>query len=219
MHTSDGFFECPNVVLATGSWTANILATLGVELPLKVARTEEAWLRMPQVDVVEDEFNMAAAESELETRFRPDPLEMMPVPHPVILDLTRKFRAHCEPHGGRTRIGRLGLKAFEEVQGVEGLPKTASKEFETWARSALSERMPVYSDMDAMGSQATYTTVTSDNRPIVGRVGGIGGLYVVAGFSGSDFHLAPSIGEGIAQMIAGAPVTAFDPEFLSPERF
>ncbi|MEZ5973429.1 MAG: hypothetical protein R3E96_00915 [Planctomycetota bacterium] len=72
--------------------------------------------------------------------------------------------------------------------------------------------------MDAMGSRATYTTVTSDNRLIVGRVGGIAGLYVVAGFSGSDFHLAPSIGEGIAQMIAGAPVTAFD-QVLSPEQF
>ncbi|MEZ5973428.1 MAG: hypothetical protein R3E96_00910 [Planctomycetota bacterium] len=48
--------------------------------------------------VVEDEFNMAAAESELETRFRPDPLEMMPVPHPVILDPTRKF-GRCEPTG------------------------------------------------------------------------------------------------------------------------
>jgi len=41
----------------------------------------------------------------------------------------------------------------------------------------------------------------------------------VTGFSGNDFQLAPSIGEGLAQMILGQPISAIDPEFFSPDRF
>jgi hypothetical protein len=41
----------------------------------------------------------------------------------------------------------------------------------------------------------------------------------VTGFSGLDYTLAPSIGEGLVQMIEGRPVAAFKPDFFSPERF
>ncbi len=79
--------------------------------------------------------------------------------------------------------------------------------------------MPIYKDMGMAGSLAHYTAVSSDHRPIVGPVTGIEGLFMVVGFSGSDFHLAPSIGEGMAQMILGEPVSAFTPEFFSAPRF
>ena len=40
-------------------------------------------------------------------------------------------------------------------------------------------------------------TLTPDRRPIVGPISEIPGLYVATGFSGNDFQLAPSIGEGV----------------------
>ena len=220
VHTSAGFYETPNVVLATGSWTANILATLGIEMPLKVVRTEECSLKMPEVSHADEmEDHLAGSSSDMEARFKPDPLELMPVPHPVILDLSAKFHAHSEPHSGQTRIGRLGLDAFKPVKDLNKLDKTATREFVDWARQALVKRLPIYGDVKTVGSLSHYTTVTQDNRPIVGAVQGVEGLYMVVGFSGSDFHLAPSIGEGMAQMITGEPVTAFDPEFFSGNRF
>ena len=79
--------------------------------------------------------------------------------------------------------------------------------------------MPVYADMADEGGQAAWITLTPDARPIVGAVKEIPGLYVVTGFSGNDFQLAPSIGEGLAQMILGQPISAIDPEFFSPDRF
>ena len=139
VHTNSGFFETPNVVLATGSWTSNILGTLGIEMPLSVVRTEECCLSIPpvsQADEMEDHLDGV----DIESRFRPDPLELMPVPHPVILDLTRKFHAHCEPHSGQTRVGRLGLDAFKPVRNLENLDKQATPEFVKWARAAISER-------------------------------------------------------------------------------
>ena len=45
------------------------------------------------------------------------------------------------------------------------------------------------------------------------------GLWAVTGFSGLDYTLAPSIGEGLVQMILGKPVSAFDPSFFAPDRF
>ena len=157
--------------------------------------------------------------ADIETRFKQDPLELKPVPHPVLLDLSSGFHAHCEPHTDQTRIGRLGQSAFSPVNDLASLDKQASPEFLDWAVSSLGNRMPIYKDMNMAGSLAHYTAVSSDHRPIVGPVQGIEGLFIVVGFSGSDFHLAPSIGEGMAQMILGEPVSAFTPEFFSAARF
>jgi glycine/D-amino acid oxidase-like deaminating enzyme len=41
----------------------------------------------------------------------------------------------------------------------------------------------------------------------------------VTGFSGHGFKLAPSVGEGVAQMVCGEPVSAFDVDFFDPHRF
>jgi sarcosine oxidase, subunit beta len=54
---------------------------------------------------------------------------------------------------------------------------------------------------------------------VIGPVEGVEGLFVVSGFSGHGFKLAPSVGEGVAQMLWGEPVSAFDPAFFEPTRF
>ena len=79
--------------------------------------------------------------------------------------------------------------------------------------------MPVYQDMKDLGGQAAWIPLPPDEIPIVGPIKEIPGLFVVAGFSGNDFHLAPSIGEGMAQMLLGQPVSAFSTDFFSLERF
>ena len=42
---------------------------------------------------------------------------------------------------------------------------------------------------------------------------------MIAGFLGADFGLAPSIGEGVAQMLFEEPVSAFDPKKFRVDRF
>ena len=87
------------------------------------------------------------------------------------------------------------------------------------ARKSVVGRMPIYADLPDVGSQATLITLSPDERPIVGPIKEMPGLYVATGFSGNDFHLAPSIGEGVAQMLLEEPVSAFDPDFFSLDRF
>ncbi len=221
VQTSEGTFHAPNVVLATGPWTPGILSELGIELPLVLARTQETFLRMPEPEIVEeDDLDLAeSSHSGLETRFVLDPLDLMPVAHPVVIDLGQDFHARCEPAHCRTRFGQNNLDGLKEYASLEDLPDSVDPDFAARMRAAVTERMPSYRDLEDLGSQVSWITLTPDRRPIVGPVDAVPGLFVVAGFSGNDFQLAPSIGEGLAQMIVGQPVSAFDPEFFSLRRF
>jgi glycine/D-amino acid oxidase-like deaminating enzyme len=219
VQTDSGTFHAPNVVLATGAWTPRILESLGVTWPLRVMRTEEVFFEMPKVELPEEEDDGMGHEGGFETRFVPDPLETMPVAHPCVIDTRAGFHARCEPLQARTRVGRLGFDQLDEVTDPDQMSADVSGDFHDWARNALAGRLPVYRDMEGLGDSTATVTLTPDGLPIIGPVEEIPGLWVVTGFSGNDFHLAPSIGEGLAQMILGQPVSAFDPAFFSPERF
>ena len=69
------------------------------------------------------------------------------------------------------------------------------------------------------GAQAAWYTLTPDSQAVIGPCPEVDGLFLVSGFSGHGFKLAPSVGEGVAQMLAGEPISAFDAEFFSPSRF
>ena len=216
--TSEGEFRAPNVVLATGAWTKTILAEMGVGMPLRVVRSEEAFLEMPDPPSAE-EAPESTHDVDIETRFRPDPLDLRPAAHPVILDRVNGLHLRCEPKEKRTRLGKLGFDELPEIARPDALEEQVGDELLSWARPKLHERMPIYRDMKDKGGQAAWITLTPDERPIVGPVKEIPGLYVVTGFSGNDFQLAPSIGEGLAQMILEQPVSAIDPAFFSLDRF
>ena len=220
VETSAGTFYAPLIVLATGPWTPFILRNFDIDIPLRVVRAEQHFLKMPQPSRdEEDDLFDSGDSSEFETRFVPDPLDRMPVAHPVLFDLPRDLSMRCEPAESRTRVTRIGFQQVQDVPDPEKLDRSVSPEFVTWARRTVVERMPVYADLEDVGSQATFVTLTPDARPIVGPVKEMPGLYVATGFSGNDFQLAPSIGEGMAQMLLDEPVSAFDPEFFSLDRF
>jgi glycine/D-amino acid oxidase-like deaminating enzyme len=50
-------------------------------------------------------------------------------------------------------------------------------------------------------------------------VAGVSNLTIAVGFSGHGFKLAPSVGRGVAQVLAGEAVTAYDAAFFDPARF
>ena len=220
VETSNGIFHAPNVVLTTGPWTPSILSDLSVELPLRVVRTQECFLRMPPpLDSDEEEEDASMASSEFETRFVPDPLDQMPVAHPVLVDYERRVHFRCEPGQGRTRIGRLGFDDPEDAEHSKASTAEVPPEVLKDLRERGEASLPVYRGQELLGGATTLATLTPDGLPIVGAVAEIEGLYVAAGLTGNDFHLAPSIGEGLAQMVSSQPVSAFDPVALAPGRF
>ena len=158
------------------------------------------FVTMPDPPSIDEAMDDAHAD-DIETRFRQDPLDMMPAAHPVILDRANGLHLRCEPKSKRTRVGRLGFEGLPEIKSPDDMQEAVGDEIRDWARPLLNERMPIYRDMADLGGQAAWITLTPDENPIVGPVKEIPGLYVVTGFSGNDFQLAPSIGEGLAQMI------------------
>lgn len=224
VETSAGTFYAPQIVLATGPWTKTLLAELGVDLPLQVLRTEQLFVESPSAaDLSDDEAWLIETSdpvvADFETRFTPDPFARLPVAHPVLIDLERRFWARCEPRRERTRVGRWGFENLREVRDPDKVSDSVDPKFARWAREALVSRMPVYEGCADLGGQSAWITLSPDGKPIVGAVDELPGLYVVAGFNGNDFQLAPPIGEGLAQILVGQPVSAFDPEKFSMARF
>ena len=220
VQTETDTYYSDNVVLATGAWTHTFLRDYGVDIPMRALKTRESFLSMPPVEGLEDDdMEMDSSQLDTEARFMVDPLDSAPVAHPVLIDLERDFQARCDPLEGRTRVEQLGLANAEEIESPDGWTPEQSDEFGGWAHEAISGRLPIYRDQEDLGTHSAWLTVSPDGVPVVGPVDSMPGLYIMTGFSGRDFHLAPSIGEGLAQMILGQPISAFDPTALSPSRF
>jgi len=80
---------------------------------------------------------------------------------------------------------------------------------------AASKRVPALDDAGiARGVTGVYD-MTPDARPLLGRLPGLDGLIVAAGFSGMGFKIAPAVGEAIAGLIMGVPGGSVD---LAPFR-
>jgi sarcosine oxidase subunit beta len=195
VETDAGRFDADVVVLAAGPWTRRLTDPLGLELPLEVVRPQQHFLAP-----------LDTATPALAT-------------HPVLLDLELGYYTRCEPAHGRTRIGALEHATDDDVPDPDALDERVDPAFTAWARAKLVERLPPYGSRAEREPQAALYTLTPDSQPILGRVRGIEGLLLASGFSGHGFKLAPSVGEGLAQLAFGEPATAFDEEFFDAERF
>lgn len=222
VETERGTIEPEQVVLAAGPWSAELLHSVGVELPLSVVVPPQLFVgsispAAGALAEVPPEPAGVGPEAELETRLQGE--TMAPVAHPVVLDLEHEFYCRCEPESGRTRVGELDYADARPIAGPHEFEDRVEDAFATRARSKLARRLPAYADRPVLERQAAMYTLTPDTQAVLGRVPGLDGAYLVAGFSGHGFKLAPSVGRGMAQLVLGEPVTAFDPVFFSPERF
>jgi len=222
VETADGLIETGTVILATGPWTGALLARAGIELPLRVVRPEQHFMEMPAAPPGKVGTQMLpTAPTGCDTEERIGPLEEEPPPaaHPVIVDFENGLYARCDSLQGRTRIGSMDTSADAVVEDPDALDEQVSESFRKWARETLEDRFPVYRDCEDLESLASIYTLTPDDQAVIGELPEVAGLFVVSGFSGHGFKLAPSIGEGVAQLVTGEPLSAFDPEVFSPTRF
>jgi glycine/D-amino acid oxidase-like deaminating enzyme len=188
-------------------------------VPLSVVRPEQHFLALPRAaDVPADEAEARVEDAALE-RFHLTREALAPAAHPVILDLERGYYTRCEGHAQRTRVGRMDYSHDDPIPDPDVLDEHVSAEFRAWARAQLEARLPIYASLPDVGAQVGLYTLTPDAQAVIGRPRGWNGLVVVTGFSGHGFKLAPSVGEGVAQLVLGEPVTAFDAAFFAPDRF
>jgi len=224
--TSQGEYEAEQIVIASGPWSGRLLQALDVDLPLRVVRPENVFVGMSACEPEpEDDHAMRGSTlsfdiEDLAEKAGDEPDGLAPRGlHPVIVDLEYEFYSRCEPATKRTRVGRTDYEHDDMVEDPDALDETVGEEVRAWGREVLASRMPDYEGQPDAGAIASWYTLTPDAHPLLGPVPGIEGLFIATGFSGHGFKLAPSIGLGMAQMLFGDPVTAFDTEFFSPARF
>ncbi|MBI1382983.1 MAG: FAD-dependent oxidoreductase [Planctomycetaceae bacterium] len=222
--TSEGRYDAERVVIVAGAWSSRFLRKFGAKIPVRVARVETHFFALPGAE----ERNVDA---ELDVRVDlEDPLESISEQMsrgegaageggmPVILDLEYGFYTRAEPEQGRVRVSPIDhgpAELYDEPRsGDEPTPERAA-----WARSVLAKRLPAFAEQPERGAHVSWFPISPDGRAIVGPVPGLEGVYVASGFADHGFKLAPAVGEGVSQMLRGEPVSGFDSELFSPERF
>jgi sarcosine oxidase subunit beta len=177
------------VVVAAGPWSAPLLAPLGYELPVVVARAQVGRYRMPLGET----------------------------PTPSIADFSR-LSFYVRPAAeGVLEVGSLDPSHADEPVDPDAYPDTAEPAtLERYAR-AVDERLPALAGGHWRGSWSGLYDVTPDWHPAVGAIAD--GVYVAAGFSGHGFKLAPAVGVALAELIVDGAATTFDLAPLAPDRF
>jgi sarcosine oxidase, subunit beta len=127
------------------------------------------------------------------------------------IDSTTQTYFRPEAGGSMTLVG-----AFAGQRGADpDAAAAAADEDLAPLVQAASRRLPALEDAGIVRGVTGVYDMTPDARPLLGRLPGLDGLIVAAGFSGMGFKIAPAVGEGIAGLIAGAPAGSVD---LAPFR-
>jgi sarcosine oxidase, subunit beta len=121
-----------------------------------------------------------------------------------------------EAGGARTLVG-----CFTGPRGADpdGVPPSAAADEVAPLALAASHRIPALADAGIAGGVAGVYDMTPDARPLLGRLPGLDGLVVAAGFSGMGFKTAPAVGEAVAGLIAGPVPGSVDVTPFRPGRF
>ena len=191
VETDAGAVEAETVVVAAGPWSPALLAPLGYELPLVVARAEVGRYRLP---LGETSPPSIADFSALSFYLRPAAEGVIEV-------------GSLDPRHADTPVDPDGCPDYAEPESLDG-----------YAR-AVAERVPALSGGHWRGSWSGLYDVTPDWHPALGPVPGTNGVFVTAGFSGHGFKLAPAVGVALAELIVGGASETFDLAPLAPGRF
>jgi glycine/D-amino acid oxidase-like deaminating enzyme len=127
------------------------------------------------------------------------------------IDSTTQTYFRPEAGGSMTLVG-----AFAGQRGADpdAVAAAAGEDLAPLVQAA-SHRVPALENAGIVRGVTGVYDMSPDARPLLGRLPGLDGLIVAAGFSGMGFKIAPAVGEGIAGLIAGAPPGSVD---LAPFR-
>jgi sarcosine oxidase, subunit beta len=176
VETSDGPVDAPVVVCCANTWSAPLLATAGIVLPIEVMRVPVAILERPPA--------MAAG-------------------HMAYVDTAAgMFCRLWKP--GQSLVGVATAEHHSYVD-PDNYAEDVTPEYGAAAIAQIATRMPPMREARFVTGWAGLYDMSPDTHPILDRAPDADGLYFLAGFSGAGFKKAPAIGECMAQWITGQP--------------
>ena len=178
------------MVDAAGPWADRIARWAGVDLPLEITREEE---------IIFETANGGGP------------------PRLCFSDMAKAI--YYRPDGAsRTLVGRGFPKDYQYVE-PDGYNQEVDVSFIAETTERLYARWPPFTRALALNSYTGLYDVTPDWHPVLGRVDGVDGFFLCAGFSGHGFKIAPAIGEVMAEEIIDGAAHSISIERLNLRRF
>lgn len=175
VRTAKGDFHTGCLISAVGSWSRNIAAWAGVEIPLEVTRHIVLTFR----------------------REEPYGLNL-----PVVKDLTTENKMYFRPSTGGTVLVGTGDEG-DPLADPDELSEHIPPSFVDVQGAQVMHRMPVFETGGLAHSWVGPYDITPDWNPVLGSVPGVEGLLMAFGFSGHGFKLSPMVGKVLAQTALG----------------
>jgi sarcosine oxidase subunit beta len=188
VETTAGRISTPVVVNAAGPWAGRVGALAGVDLPVTPLRRH---------------ILIAAPGSGGWHGGVPDSRLM-------VIDFETTFYFHREGAGVLFGMG--------EKDEPPGFDTTVNWDVIERVIPVAERRLPALGDASISHAWAGLYEMTPDAMPLIGPVEEVGGLFVIAGFSGHGFQHSPAAGRILADLVAGRD-PAFDLAPFAPSRF
>lgn len=181
VETNAGAIQTSDVIVMAGPWSDRLLEPLGAEIGISIERHQVAFFERPE------EFKAG---------------------HAAFLDFATG--AYFRPHTYGLTLGGLISERAESVTSADQLDESVSEEFVGRVKERITTRLPAMANAKFLRGHAGYYDTTVDARPALGRVPGVSGLIVAAGFSGIGLSIAPAVGLCIAELIVDGEARTAD---------
>jgi sarcosine oxidase, subunit beta len=176
------------VCIVAEPWTDRLLKPLGVQIGLKAERAQIAFFRRA-----------------------PE------VRHLAHIDTIAG--SYFRPHGSGLTLAGLGdWRHHEGEPHPDDYRRTNDDDFVAEVGKRLGTRIPAMSGAPFVHGHAGIYDVSPDARAVMGRVPGVEGLYVAAGFSGTGFKTSPAVGAVMAELILTGTAKTADISAFNFER-
>jgi sarcosine oxidase, subunit beta len=126
--------------------------------------------------------------------------------------------SYLRPHGPDLTLTGLGEWRPETEPNPDDFRETNDPEFVEEVRRRLAHRVPPMKHAAFVRGHAGVYDVSPDSRPVLGKVPGVDGLFVAAGFSGTGFKTSPAVGAAMAELILNGRSSTVDLGPFSFER-
>jgi sarcosine oxidase subunit beta len=135
--------------------------------------------------------------------------------HPTVIDNAKSMYFRPET-GGLTLVGLEDDNPLGLDPG--GYVERAQKGFVERAIERICQRIPAMETAALHSDHGGFDGITPDQRAILGQ-DGPEGFYLVCGFSGTGFKIAPAVGACMTELILDGEAVTLDISPFAPQRF
>jgi sarcosine oxidase subunit beta len=189
VETPFGTITTDTVVVIAGSWADRLLRPLGYDVHLSPSRTQVVLFRQPP--------------------------RLEPRGHRVVIDAIN--HAWIRPEGGNCTL--IGAERSVYDANLDEFDESVDAAVIEPSKRALAARFPIFEHAIMRGGWSGTYMRSPDGHPIIDRIPGVSGAWMMTGDSGTSFKTSPAIGVVLAEWIYDGAPKLIDPAPFRATRF